>query len=38
MDNLFKEINPSPELIKRAKEKQIEHFKEVNSKYQNLEY
>jgi hypothetical protein len=38
MDEVFKKINPSQELIVRAKEKQIEHFKEVNLKYSNLEY
>ena len=38
MDILFKEINPSKEIIKRAKEKQIEHFNDVNSNYPYLEY
>ncbi len=38
MDKLFKEINPSNELIVRAKERQQEHFKQVNRNYSNLEY
>jgi len=38
MDILFKEINPSKELIIRAKQNQIEHFKEVNQNYPYLEY
>jgi hypothetical protein len=38
MDEVFKKINPPGELIIRAKERQVEHFKEVNSKYPNLQY
>jgi len=38
MDILFKEINPNAELIIRAKQRQIEHFKEVNQKYSYLQY
>ena len=38
MDVLFKEINPNKTLINGAKEKQIEHFKEVNTNYPHLEY
>ena len=38
MDKLFAEINPSKELIIRAKQKQTEHFREVNHKYPHLEY
>ena len=38
MDILFKEINPSKEIIKNAKENQIKHFNEVNKNYPHLEY
>lgn len=38
MDTLIKKLNPSPETLKRAKERQEQHFKEVNSKYPHLEY
>jgi len=38
MDILFKEINPSKEIIKRAKERQVEHFNDVNMNYSQLEY
>jgi len=38
MDILFKEINPSKELILMAKDRQVEHFKEVNHNYPYLEY
>ncbi len=38
MDWLIKELNPSKEIIQRSREKQEQHFKEVNSNYSNLEY
>ncbi len=38
MDKIFRELNPSSEILKRAKEKQEEHFKSVNLNYPNLEY
>lgn len=38
MDVLFKEINPSSEIIKRVKERQMQHFSEVNTNYPQLEY
>ncbi len=38
MDTLMKELNPSSEVIIRAKKRQIEHFKQVNKNYPNLEY
>lgn len=38
MDLLFKKLNPSNEIITRAKKRQIEHFNEVNKKYSYLEY
>lgn len=38
MDIIFKELKPTDELIKRAKEKQVKHFQEVNLNYKNLEY
>lgn len=38
MDEILKELNPSKEVINRAREKQIEHFKQVNFKYPHLEY
>lgn len=38
MDKLFRELNPSSEIIKRAKERQEEHFRNVNLNYSNLEY
>ena len=38
MDNLFKKLNPSKEIISRAKEKQSSHFSDVNKNYSNLEY
>ena len=38
MDVLFKEINPSKDIILKAKNAQIKHFSEVNTNYPNLEY
>jgi hypothetical protein len=38
MDNLFKQINPSKEIILRAKKTQRYHFAEVNKNYPYLEY
>jgi hypothetical protein len=38
MDILFKKINPSKEIILKAKEKQNEHFSDVNKNYPYLEY
>lgn len=38
MDKMFREINPSNEIIVRSKEKQIKHFSEVNKNYPNLQY
>ncbi|MDD2892126.1 MAG: HEXXH motif-containing putative peptide modification protein [Candidatus Gracilibacteria bacterium] len=38
MDVLIKKLNPSSEVLKRAKERQEQHFQEVNSKYPYLEY
>lgn len=38
MDILFKKLNPSNEIIKRSKEKQIQHFNNVNKNYPGLEY
>jgi len=38
MDKLFKEINPSKEVILKAKEQQKIHFNEVNKNYPHLEY
>ena len=37
-DELFKEINPDKVFILRAKQRQIEHFNEVNRNYPILEY
>jgi len=38
MDILFKKLNPSKELIMNAKERQNQHFMEVNKNYPHLEY
>ncbi len=38
MDGILKDLNPSKEILDRARIKQIEHFKNVNSKYPHLEY
>jgi len=38
MDVLFKEINPSKDIILNAKNAQMYHFSEVNRNYPNLEY
>lgn len=38
MDILLKELNPSKDIIIKAKKRQIEHFNEVNMNYPNLEY
>jgi hypothetical protein len=38
MDVLFKEINPSKDLILKAKEIQKEHFNQVNKNYPQLKY
>lgn len=38
MDKLFKEINPSSNIITEAKIKQTQHFNSVNRKYPYLEY
>jgi hypothetical protein len=38
MDILFKELNPSKQMIIEAKEKQKEHFNAVNTNYPNLQY
>ena len=38
MDDLIKKLNPSKELIKLTKEKQIKHFNDVNKNYPHLEY
>lgn len=38
MDDMFKKLNPSKEIINSAKEKQNQHFKNVNSNYYNLQY
>ena len=38
MDALLKEINPSKEIILKAKYNQEQHFNEVNINYTNLEY
>ncbi len=38
MDKLFKEINPSKEIILKAKQNQQKHFEEVNKNYRQLEY
>ncbi len=38
MDILFKEMNPSNEMIKTVRERQRIHFQEVNMNYPNLEY
>ena len=38
MDVLFRELNPSKKMILEAKEKQKQHFNEVNKNYPNLEY
>lgn len=38
MDKIFIEINPSKELIEKAKQRQKEHFEEVNNNYKNLVY
>jgi hypothetical protein len=37
-DQLFKELRPSKESITRAKQRQTEHFMEVNKHYPHLEY
>ena len=38
MDNIVKLLNPSKDIINRARNRQIEHFKQVNIKYPYLEY
>lgn len=38
MDMLIKKLNPSSKVLKIAKERQEQHFREVNSKYTYLEY
>jgi hypothetical protein len=38
MDILLKQINPDKEIFNRAKQRQIEHFSEVNMNYPYLEY
>jgi len=38
MDGIIKDLKPSNEIIKIAKEKQQEHFNSVNKNYPNLEY
>ncbi|MDD2907716.1 MAG: HEXXH motif-containing putative peptide modification protein [Candidatus Gracilibacteria bacterium] len=38
MDDILRELNPSKDIIKIARNKQIEHFKQVNFKYPHLEY
>jgi uncharacterized protein YeaO (DUF488 family) len=38
MDILLKEINPSNEIILKAKYNQEQHFNDVNTNYPNLEY
>jgi len=38
MDGIIKDLKPSNEIIKIAKEKQQEHFNLVNKNYPNLEY
>lgn len=38
MDLLLKKLNPSQDDLKKASEKQMEHFKQVNKNYPNLEY
>lgn len=38
MDKIFIEINPSKELIEKSKQRQKEHFEEVNNNYKNLVY
>jgi hypothetical protein len=38
MDILLKQINPDKEIFNRAKQRQIEHFREVNTNYPYLEY
>jgi hypothetical protein len=38
MDVLIKKLNPSSEILKRARERQEQHFKEVNGNYPHLEY
>ncbi len=38
MDGFLKKLNPSKEIIERAKYKQNIHFKEVNKNYPHLEY
>ncbi len=38
IDENFKQINPSKDIIQRAKERQIQHFNEVNKSYPYLEY
>lgn len=38
MDEILKELKPSKEIIEKARERQIEHFKKVNMSYSNLEY
>ncbi len=38
MDILFRDLNPSKKMILEAKEKQKQHFNEVNKNYLNLEY
>jgi hypothetical protein len=37
-DVLFKKINPPQESIERAKQRQMEHFAQVNKNYPHLEY
>jgi hypothetical protein len=38
MDEILKELNPSSDIINKARERQIQHFKQVNLKYPYLEY
>ncbi len=38
MDKLFKEINPSRDIILKAKDIQRQHFNQVNKNYPQLEY
>jgi hypothetical protein len=38
MDDLLKQLKPSSSQIQRAKEIQMQHFKNVNKNYPYLEY
>jgi len=37
-DDLYKKVSPDFETVKKAKERMIQHFGEVNKNYPHLEY